>query len=153
MVKEIIETRIHPTETELADFLSGDLSAGRRRGIEGHIASCGECLDKIVCAYDAVKRSGKRGRQKKGGPGFMKKINIYLAMATVFFLLSFVMPRYFMQFLAATVILGIKWAVDSKTTKMLIMIHEAWKKGGGRDVSRILQDVDAEKNIRDQSSS
>ena len=143
-----MEKKTHPTEIELADVLSGFLSACKSRELEGHIASCDECLVKAVGAYEAVRLFENGKRPKKGTFKFMKKINIYLILAIVSFLLSFLTPRYFIQSLVATLILGIKWAVDSKTTKMLIMIHEAWKKGGERDVSRLLQDLDSESRSR-----
>lgn len=76
----------------------------------------------------------------------MKKINLYLVLACAAFLLSFITPRYFIQSLVATLILGIKWVVDSKTTRMLIMIQEAWKKGGERDVSRIMHTLDTDRS-------
>jgi len=140
----MLSLKQHPAEIELADFLSGSLPAGKRREVEGHIASCDECLAKVVSAYEAVGMSGNNEKPMKGKHGFMKKINIYLILAIISFLLSFLTPRYFIQSLVATLILGIKWVVDSKTTRMLIMIHEAWKKGGERDVSRLLQDIDSE---------
>jgi hypothetical protein len=140
----MLSLKPHPTNIELADFLSGCLPAGKRREVEGHIASCDECLEKAVLAYEAVRLSGNTKKPKKGILKFMRKINIYLILAIVSFLLSFLTPRYFIQSLVAALILGIKWVVDSKTTKMLIMIHEAWKRGGERDVSRILQDIDSE---------
>lgn len=138
----MVKTMIHPTEIELADFLGGTLPASKRREVEGHIASCDECLVRVISAHEAVEISGHSAKPGKGIFKFMKKINIYLILAIVSFLLSFLTPRYFIQSLVATLILGIKWVVDSKTTKMLIMIHEAWKKGGERDVSRIMQDID-----------
>ena len=144
----MITTKIHPTEVELADFLGGSLPAALRRRVEGHIASCNDCLEKIVSAHEAVELSGEDKRRGKGKLKFMKKINIYLILAIVSFLLSFAMPRYFIQFLVATLILGIKWVVDSKSTRMLIMIHEAWKRGGERDVSRIFQNLDFESRNR-----
>ena len=73
----------------------------------------------------------------------MKKINLYLLFAIVCFALSFVTPRYFLQLLAATVVLGAKWIVDSKSMKMLVMIHEAWKKGGDKEASRIIEEMDS----------
>lgn len=133
-----IET--HPTETELADFLSRSLSGEERRRLEDHIAGCSDCLDRLVSAYESVegfkKASAKKGR-------FMNKINIYLVLAILSFILSFAVPRYFLQFLVATLLLGIKWVADSKSTKMLVMIYEAWKKGGEKEASRILETLDS----------
>lgn len=85
---------------------------------------------------------------KKGKANIMKKINIYLVLAVMSFILSFVFPQYFLQFLTATLLLGIKWVADSKSTKMLVMIYEAWKKGGEKEASRILKSFDSNSKNR-----
>jgi hypothetical protein len=46
------------------------------------------------------------------------------------------------QFLTATLLLGIKWVADAKSTKMLVMIYEAWKNGGEKEASRILSSLE-----------
>ena len=138
MVELKQETKAHPTESELADYLSKTLSGNDREKVEAHIAGCGECLEKISSAYESVKMF------KKGKGNIMKKINIYLVLAIISFILSFTFSRYFLQFLAATLLLGIKWVVDSKSTKMLIMIHEAWKNGGAEEASRAIKNIDRE---------
>ena len=142
------KTRTHPTELELADFLNHTLSTKDRGRIEDHIAICEECLEKAVSAHESVAQFNKIASMKKRKDDIMKKINPYLILAIVSFLVSFTMPRYFIQFLVATLVLGIKWIVDSKTTKMLIMIYEAWKKGGEQEASRILQTFDSRPNSR-----
>jgi len=140
---EIMNTKIHPEDIELADFLEGALPSGKRQRFEDHIASCDECLAKIVSAYESVASFNKKVKPKKGMGKFMKKINLYLILAIVSFAFSFIFPRYFIQSLAATLLLGTKWIVDSKTTKMLITIYEAWKTGGGKEASRILEKIDS----------
>ena len=138
-----IKAKTHPSESELADYLSKTLSEADRSRIEGHIASCDECLDKAVSAYEAV---GEFKKRRTGN--IMKKINIYLTLAIITFILSFIIQRYFLQFLAATLILGIKWVSDSKSTKMLIMIYEAWKRGGDKEAARILSSLEAKPKNR-----
>lgn len=130
------QTKTHPTEAELADYLSKALSGSDRKRVENHIAQCDDCLEKAVSAHDSVMAF------KKGKANIMKKINIYLVLACISFILSFVFPQYFLQFLTATLLLGIKWVADSKSTKMLIMIYEAWKNGGEKEASRILKSFD-----------
>jgi hypothetical protein len=78
----------------------------------------------------------------------MKKINIYLVFAIMTFALSFLVPRYFAQFLVATLLLGVKWVADSKTTKMLVMIYEAWKDGREKDISRIFGPLEETRKTR-----
>ena len=130
------ETRTHPTESELADYLSRASIGEERKKIEDHMACCNDCLENVVSAYESVRTF------KKGKSGTMKKINIYLILAIISFALSFTIPQYFVQFLTATLLLGIKWIVDAKSTKMLIMIYEAWKNGGEKEASRILSSLD-----------
>jgi hypothetical protein len=125
----------HPKESELADYLSNTLTGDDKRRVEDHIACCGECLDSAVSAYESVKKF------KKGNSNAMKKINIYLALAIISFIMSFVFQRFFLQFLTATLLLGIKWIADAKSTKMLVMIYEAWKSGREKETSRILSSL------------
>lgn len=140
--------KIHPTEAELSGFLDNSLSADNKSRIEEHIAMCKDCLETIVSAHESVKLCERGGVKKKGKVNIMKKINLYLVFAILSFILSFSMPRYFIQFLVATLLLGIKWIVDSKSTKMLIMIYEAWKKGGEKEASRVLHALNSDPKNR-----
>jgi hypothetical protein len=103
------------------------------------MAGCSDCLAKMVSAHESVELFRKNKNDKKGEVGFMKKMNIYLILAILAFALSFAIPRYFIQLLVATLLLGIKWIVDSKSTKMLVMIYEAWKRGGDKEAGQILK--------------
>ncbi len=142
MVKANIGVGIHATENELADLLAGAMGTADKERVTEHAASCDECLCAIVSSYESVC-SFKKDRSVKIRKGnIMKKINLYLAGAMISFGLSFLMPRFFIQFLVATLLLGTKWIVDSKSTKMLIMIYEAWKRGGEKEASRILKNID-----------
>ena len=138
----MVLTKTHPASLELADYLDNRLDAKRREELEGHLAVCAECLDTVVAAHEAVQDAGKTTKKRKGLKDIMKKLNIYLMLAMLSFILSFSVPQYFIQFLAATILLGIKWIVDAKSTKMLIMIYDAWKKGGEKEASRILSTLD-----------
>lgn len=137
--RHMLTAQLHPTEIELADFLENRLSNKERERFEDHAASCEECLVKIVSAYESVREFEKDGNNRKGKKNIMKKMNLYLILAVLSFLLSFAIPKYFAQFLLATLLLGIKWISDAKSTRMLVMIYEAWKKGGEKEASRILE--------------
>ena len=141
-------TTTHPAETELSDYLAHLLTGEVEKRIEDHIACCPECLEAIVSAYESVKMFNKNKRGKKGKDNIVKKINIYLVFAVISFLLSFIVPQYFIQFLVATLLLGIKWIVDAKSTKMLVMIYDAWKKGGEKEASRILNAMNKDSKNR-----
>ena len=164
MTEMKIGTKVHPKDIELADYLDKSLSEKDRLRIEEHVAGCGECLERIVLAYESVEDAGAKksilrqklridaepaeASTKKGRLKFMKKINIYLILAIISFTLSFAIQRYFLQFLVATLLLGIKWVADSKSTKMLIMIYEAWQKGGEKEASRVIEALDLDKKRR-----
>ena len=143
-----LEPKIHPTEVELSDFLDNSLAGKAKEKVEEHIAGCDECLARIVSAYESVELLKKTGLSKKRKVDFMKKVNLYLILAVIAFSLSFMIRGYFIQLLVATLLLGIKWIVDSKSTKMLIMIYEAWKKGGEKEASRILGTLDPKSKDR-----
>lgn len=143
-----LDTKTHPKETELADLLAGSLSAQDRERLESHVASCDECLTAIVAAQEAVAASGSGLQSGKEVGNLMKKINIYLILAIISFSLSFIIPQYFLQLLVATLILGAKWIIDARTTKMLIMIHDAWKKGGQAEASKIIEKIDSHSKPR-----
>lgn len=132
----------HPTDVALADYLDGLLSRERRAQIEAHVAACDECRNKMVCAYESVRSFKKTMPADKRKVKPMGRINLYLILAIISFALSFVIPRFFLQLLVATLLLGAKWIIDSKTTKMLVMIHEAWKNGGEREASEVIRRFD-----------
>lgn len=141
MTNTKVEQKTHPADTDLADLLSGAISAEKRKVVEEHVASCEHCLNAIASAQESVSSYGTKISPRKGN--IMKKINIYLILCIASFVLSFAVPRYFIQFLVATLLLGIKWIVDAKSTRMLVMIYEAWKHGGEKEASRILESMES----------
>jgi hypothetical protein len=141
----VAKTKIpaHPAERELSDYLDHRLGGKAKERVELHVASCPECLASLVSAYESVKMFRKETGANKRKGNFMKRLNIYLILAVISFLLSFAVPRYFAQFLVATTLLGIKWISDAKSTKMLVMIYDAWKRGGEKEASRILSTIES----------
>lgn len=71
-------------------------------------------------------------------PKNLKK-NRWLIASITAFVLSFAFPPVFLQFLLAAGILGGKWIFDSENAKTLIMIYNAWKKGGEKEVGEMLE--------------
>lgn len=127
-----------PSESVLADYAAGLLNKDRKAEIDAHLADCIACTEDLVLAEDAARAYFKNGRQAKNFKGWFKK-HIWIVAALVTFVLSFSLPRYFLQFLAATLILAAKWIFDTVNAKILIMIYDAWKKGGEKEVSRVLK--------------
>ena len=129
---------MHPDANKIAGYLDKTISAKERRMVEAHTASCRECLNAMTAAHEAVTEFRKYRKDNKRKDRIMKKINPYLALAVLFFLFSFITPRFFIQSLVATLVFGIKWVADSRSTKMLVMIYDAWKRGDDKGVSHIL---------------
>lgn len=71
-------------------------------------------------------------------PKNLKK-NKWLIASITAFALSFAFPPVFLQFLLAAGILGGKWIFDSENARTLIMIYNAWKKGGKEEVGEMLE--------------
>ncbi len=123
-----------PDAAVLGAYLDKALAPGERSSVEGHIASCDDCLALVVSAYESVSAFRKERK-----PRTMKKMNWYFLGTVLCFILSFAFPRFFLQFLVATILCGLKWIIDAKNTRMLVMIYEAWQKGGEKEASRILE--------------
>ena len=127
------------SDIDLNDYLSNALSPEKRSGVEQHLANCNICLEKLVFAYQAVEDFNK---SKLKGTKPMKpnwKKNLWLIGAIITFVLSFTVPRYYMQLLVATILMAAKWIFDSVNARILIMIYDAWKRGGERETSKILE--------------
>lgn len=142
MTQETIKTKYCPEEHLLNAYLTDGLKDTERETVEKHIASCPYCIYRIAEAYEVL---GQRQPQKllEDFMNLIKKTNIWLVSCVFMFIMSFIFPRYFMQFLIGTLLCGTKWIVDSKNTKMLIMIYEAWKHGGGKEAERIIETLDS----------
>jgi hypothetical protein len=71
-------------------------------------------------------------------PKNLKK-NKWLIASITAFALSFAFPPVFLQFLLAAGILGGKWIFDSENARTLIMIYNAWKKGGDKEAGEMIE--------------
>lgn len=132
----------HPDAIKLADYLDNLLSGKEMRDIEKHVASCNECRARMISSYESVKQFKESTRSDKRKAKNMGRIDLYLILAIISFALSFILPRHFLQLLVATLLLGAKWVADSKSTKMLVMIHEAWKTDGEHGASEVIKRFD-----------
>ncbi|MDD5072874.1 MAG: zf-HC2 domain-containing protein [Candidatus Omnitrophica bacterium] len=128
-----------PDEADLAAFLGGKLKDGEARAIEEHIAGCPACLESVRAGY-LGERSHNAGdlpasnmeiiRKAKGLAKMDSrkkhfKANLWLAATVAAFLLSFTVPKYFAQFLAAALILGLKWVSESESVRTLIVAMDS----------------------------
>lgn len=124
-----------PDEATLSAYLSGALEGSKSQGIEEHVAACHFCLENIRAAYlgDKLYKEGKlpdstrelinkaKGIAKLKTHSKRLKNNLWLLVTILAFGLSFMFPRYFVQFLVAALILGLKWVSESESVRMLIM--------------------------------
>ena len=124
------------SEVELNDYLSGATSGKAKSEIENHLADCAACVEKLVFAYETARDFNKTKGEKHMKSAW--KINVWLLGAILAFALSFLVPRYFVQLLVATILLGTKWIFDSVNARILIMIYDAWNKGGEQEAGKIL---------------
>jgi len=138
-----------PDEQALSEYLNRTLSEEKYRYIENHIAGCGFCLSQLDIAsqaqlmdkqqsfgsvprelIDKTKASINTYRDANNS-----KINKLRKKGSIFFLLgavlsfglSFIFPKYFMQFLVVTLILGVRWAFESKNGRTMIMVFNSWR--------------------------
>ncbi len=117
--------RICPTDENLSEYVSGVITPENRTYIEKHLSICSKCRKTVVKAFNIIKEPKMIHFLKH----IHKKIiaDKWLISSAMFLILSFVFKEYFFQFLIASLLTGIKWIIDSKTTKLLIMINEARK--------------------------
>ena len=127
------------SEVELNDYLSGVLSEEKRLEIENHLKDCGACLEKLAFAYQTVEEFNKLKGEKIMKSSWKK--NLWFFGAVLAFTLSFFVPRYFVQLLVGTILMGVKWIFDSVNARILIMIYDAWKKGGSDEASEIFKNL------------
>ncbi len=125
-----------PSELELSRYLDCRLSEAERQALESHIASCRQCLDFLVLAHQSEKEKGRKKefssliKRIKGGLGVKAGNNgatKWLALAIIFFILSFVFSRYFLQFLIGATILALKWVFEGEGAKRAILIFKKEK--------------------------
>jgi len=139
----MVKTDLCINAVVINDYLNGNVSGEKKQAIEAHLSECSECLDALVFAYQTVDEYRKTkaclpaGREKKMKANWKK--NIWFIGAIAMFALSFFMPRYFAQFLVGAMLMGAKWIFESSNARMLIMIYDAWQKGGEKEASKILK--------------
>ncbi|MFH1305668.1 MAG: zf-HC2 domain-containing protein [Candidatus Omnitrophota bacterium] len=128
--------RICPDEKILSAYLEALLSPEERKAVEKHLAGCSKCRKLLIAAHNILKEPGLTKTAVKTRRWFIK--NMWLLGSAAALIFSFLVPRHFLQFLAAFLIMGAKWITDSRTTKTLIMIHEAWKRGNKNNADNVL---------------
>ncbi|MDD5504149.1 MAG: hypothetical protein PHV77_02400 [Candidatus Omnitrophica bacterium] len=135
-----------PSDIEMADFISNNMAPEVRERISEHVLSCAKCFNTVAISLKALngedypvyglsapsvlarKRAAGLARANKGGrlKAFLKR-NSFMVIGCIFLALSFAFKKYFMQLLLVSGICGIKWVMDTGSTKALIMIYDTWR--------------------------
>lgn len=127
---------ICPSEIELSKYLDCRLSEAERLALESHIANCKLCLDLLVVAHRAENQKAKKKdffdliKKIKGGLGIKivrGSAAKWLGLSILFFVLSFIFSRYFLQFLIGATILALKWVFEGEGAKKAILIFKKEK--------------------------
>lgn len=135
-----------PNDEELAYYITCLLrEEGVDKVVKDHVTECDSCFTKVASAIAALSTFDK-GQQPTAGSNAIKQAqsiprrypcvrkkarfrrSISLWIAAFFFALSFLVKAYFMQFLVAAGIFGLKWVMDTGGSKALIMVYDTWHK-------------------------
>lgn len=132
-----------PSEELLLKYLNNELPEHRIIKIREHVGGCIFCIEsissiqrwndqKILSEFlDVPSKSLEAMKKKvcKDKEGILERLKRqkWLILSMAAFGASFLVKRYFFQFLFAALIFGIKWAVDSANKKAFVMVYRAWK--------------------------
>lgn len=136
-----------PDEATLSSYLGGMLEEPEVRLIEAHVSNCHFCLENIRAAYvgdnlykgRSLPNSTEKLINKAKGIAKLStknkrfKKNLWLFGTVISFALSFIFPRYFVQFLVAALILGLKWVSESEGVRLLIMALDSRRQSREKD--------------------
>jgi len=125
-----------PNEITLSSYMEGSLTKEEEKLIAEHVKGCYWCIEQMDQAQrlDAKEKPSPKSISRTSFISWIKK-NKWLIGAIISFLLSFVFPRYFFQFLILTLLAGIKWIFTTAGTKTIIMIYDAFKRKGREETN------------------
>ncbi len=141
-----------PTELELSDFAQGRLSGEKQHLLIGHVADCSHCLYLLKLVEEAGEEA-QAGPDAPSPEALSRARNVMPAgpkrpilsykwtiLAIISFALSFMVKKYFLQFLTLTIIFSLKWIFAAVSTRTLIMVYQAWRKKDKGTAQRIIRD-------------
>lgn len=148
-----------PTAEALGKYVSGALEPGKLYNVSSHVKSCKFCNELIEGALlystyekhisldrvaDKVKEKAKslNPAYKTKGHKIIDhlKRNSWLILSLGSLIGSFFASRYFFQFLILAVLFGLKWIFNRESTRVLIMIYNAWKRHN-KDTDKELEQI------------
>ena len=132
-----IHDKICPNETTLTEYIIGQFDSNEfREIIEEHLFDCSDCRELVIDAYKLTRPGRFRKLCEK--MQILLKEHVWGALSITAIIFSFALKSYFWQFLVVGILAGLKWIIDSKTTRMLIMINEAW---AGKNINKEKESV------------
>ncbi len=132
--------RICPSDFKLSAYLGHSLDPVEKDSMEIHLAGCSRCR-KLISETHEVLSGSVPGRRLRSLRQWLRGNRWFLGSALAI-ALSFFFPKYFLQFLSAGVLMGIKWISDSRTSRILIMVREAWRHNDKKSAEKIFSDFD-----------
>lgn len=147
-----------PDDQALADYVSASLAQNEKTALENHISGCKSCLEKLSLAMKADTLYKKGGlvpasqeailkAQRIARPRQKTNKNLWLFGALLAFVLSFLFPRYFLQCLVVTILLGVKWIIESENMRTFILVIDSWRRHEHKHDEEIIQ------RLKDRNSS
>ncbi len=147
------------SELQIHQYLERQMNPANRQKVEQHLVECYDCLEKVAEVSKAKSQfeKGQIPKPPHDSSRWLKRLRPqlslrkgatsrsrrrpwgWLAVTVCAFTCSFIFPRYFAQFLVATLLFGIKWIVETRTTKTLIAIQEAYKRGDRQTAADLLE--------------
>ncbi len=117
--------RICPDDVIIAKYLGGKMASWEKTPIEEHLAGCQACRKLVAEAHDVLKGEAAREKTKRSFRFIAK--NIWFIGAFIMLVASFFVSKYFLQFLAASLLMGAKWIIDNRATRLMVMVKDALK--------------------------
>lgn len=143
------------SELDIHRYLEKKSVAKERERIEEHLIGCYDCLQIMADASKAKGMFEKGEFKSPSGSSWTPRLEKelppwkssatkrktwgWLVAAVGSFLCSFLFHRYFIQFSVATLFFGVKWIVETRTTKVLIAIQDAWRRGDRQAAEELLE--------------
>ncbi|MBN1871768.1 MAG: hypothetical protein JW800_04255 [Candidatus Omnitrophica bacterium] len=136
-----------PSIDNLVRYASGEADSNLLYETGLHVKQCKHCSELIegallYSAYgDRINMekipSSVKNKAKALNPKFKQeeknimhiiKRNLWFMLFAISVSASFVVGRYFLQFLVLALVFGLKWTFDKESVRTLIMIYNAWKR-------------------------
>lgn len=120
-----------PDDNLVAAYIEDALQPSAREEIEKHLSTCDYCLSKVNIASNSgdIQATVGRGYSPTSRLKSLIRGNVPLILAMTSFVLSFLVPHYFIQFVIVSAVLGVYVALEKSNALMLGRIYRLWRQG------------------------